>query len=203
MSDGRPYPWLSQQQEGSWTEARYLIYQPFGGLCNQLACLECAVALARATGRTLVLPRWRAQYGQPWLSEGSDYFDLSPLSRIVRCATLDQFAAARAGSGDGEGVALVRLHLCFNPAWADARGWELFPELRSLLANLEYLREVDAAAGLRLGIAAGSAAERRRCRSRVAEGGRERFSESRQRRREEEMPARESQSVGERGSLRE
>ena len=150
-------------------EARYLIYQPFGGLCNQLACLECAVALARATGRTLVLPRWRAQYGQPWLSEGSDYFDLSPLSRIVRCATLDQFAAARAGSGDGEGVALVRLHLCFNPAWADARGWELFPELRSLLANLEYLREVDAAAGLRLGIAAGSAAERRRCRSRVAE----------------------------------
>ena len=73
MSDGRPYPWLSQQQEGSWTEARYLIYQPFGGLCNQLACLECAVALARATGRTLCVMHVVRRESTPccWVPHGS------------------------------------------------------------------------------------------------------------------------------------
>ena len=55
------------------------------GMCNQFSCLECAVALARLTGRTLVLPRWRPQYGFAWMGDTSEYFDveaLAPRSRV-------------------------------------------------------------------------------------------------------------------------
>ena len=144
--DGRPYPWLSCSASVSSAAAageRYLVYQPFAGMCNQFSCLECAVALARVTGRTLVLPRWRPQYGWPWLGETPEYFDTAPLSKLVRCITLDELAKVRENCRTGEGVALLRLFLEYNPTWSD-RGFELYPALRSLLEGLEYFAEIDA-----------------------------------------------------------
>ena len=159
--DGRPYPWLNSTTaaniggDNAAPLKRYLIYQPFAGMCNQFSCLESAVAIARATGRTLVLPRWRPQYGWPWLGEMSEYFDTAPLSQLVRCVTLDEFAAERVGASPGEGVTLLRLALAYNPTWSD-RGFELYPDLRSLLVELEYFREVDQAGQLALGCGGGS-----------------------------------------------
>lgn len=157
--DGRPYPWLSGDAPSSADDERYLIYQPFAGMCNQFSCLECAVALARVTGRTLVLPRWRPQYGWQWLGETADYFDCGALASLVRCITLDEFEAARTcqGTDDGAGVALFRLALEYNPTWSD-RGFELYPALRSLLEGLEYFCEVNAGRRLRLGCEAASVA---------------------------------------------
>ena len=38
--DQRPYPWLARQDDGpSAVAERYLIYQPFAGMCNQFSCL--------------------------------------------------------------------------------------------------------------------------------------------------------------------
>ncbi len=169
--DGRPYPWLSAAgpTEGASSEGgeneRFLLYQPFAGMCNQFSCLECAVALARALGRTLVLPRWRPQYGCAWAGGTEEYFDPAALSRLVRCVTLDEFAArrrARRGGGGegggtaggeergGDGVALFRLSLAYNPTWSD-RGFALYPLLRTLLEQLDYFREMDANGELRLG----------------------------------------------------
>jgi hypothetical protein len=152
--DARPYPWLSSGSEptNDGTE-RYLIWQPFAGMCNQFSCLECAVAVARLTGRTLVLPRWRPQYGWDWCGATGDYFDVAPLTQLCKCITLEHFAEVRAVAADGEGVALFRLELASNPTWSE-QGFELYPKLRSLLDELEYFRLVDAESALRLGVAA-------------------------------------------------
>ena len=161
--DGRPYPWLTSSARSVNDPAaaaadalreRFLIYQPFAGMCNQFSCLESATAIARTTGRTLVLPRWRPQYGWPWLGATADYFDVAPLSQLVRCITLEEFAAARTGAAPGEGVALFRLALAYNPTWSD-KGFGLYPDLRSLLVELEYFREVDSAGVLKLGCGGG------------------------------------------------
>ena len=161
--DGRPYPWLTSSARSVNDPAaaaadalreRFLIYQPFAGMCNQFSCLESATAIARTTGRTLVLPRWRPQYGWPWLGATADYFDVAPLSQLVRCITLEEFAAARTGAAPGEGVALFRLALAYNPTWSD-KGFGLYPDLRSLLVELEYFREVDGAGVLKLGCGGG------------------------------------------------
>ena len=153
--DGRPYPWLScPSAPSSATEETYLVYQPFAGMCNQFSCLECAVALARITGRTLVLPRWRPQYGYSWCGETADYFEPSALDPLVKCITLDEFAERRASSADGEGIALYRLVLEYNPTWSE-KGFELYPLLKTLLDDLEYFREVDKEGKLRLGCGCG------------------------------------------------
>ena len=151
--DGRPYPWLSaaaMTTEPPSAGERYLIYQPFAGMCNQFSCIECAVAVARATGRTLVLPRWRPQYGWPWLGATADYFNVSALLDVVPCITLEAFAARRVAAKPGEGVALIRLALEYNPTWS-VRGFDLYPALGTLLDNLEYFREIDADDALSLG----------------------------------------------------
>ena len=161
--DGRPYPWLSRAASAppsavAVANERYLIYQPFAGMCNQFSCLECAVALARTTGRTLVLPRWRPQYGWPWLGETAEYFDTAPLSKLVKCFTLNDFAMARQGCQPGEGVALFHLSLEYNPTWS-GRGFELYPALKSLLEGLEYFCEVDSGGKLQLGCGEGGSVE--------------------------------------------
>ena len=164
--DGRAYPWLSSSTraqrvlvDGEAVEdERFLIYQPFAGMCNQFSSLECAVTLARLTGRTLVLPRWRPQYGWPWLGETHEYFDASSLSQLTKCVTLDEFAQTRRHVSPGEGVALFRLELAYNPTWS-AKGFELYPALRSLLEELEYFNEIDKGGALRLGCSHGTPCE--------------------------------------------
>ena len=153
--DNRPYPWLARQDDGPSVVAgeRYLIYQPFAGMCNQFSCLECAVALARTLGRTLVLPRWRPQYGHPWLCNSDAYFDVGALAELVSCIDLEEFAKRRSGK-PGAGVVLCRTHLEYNPTWSDPKGFELYPALQSLLQDLEYFHLVDDEAALRLGFAA-------------------------------------------------
>jgi hypothetical protein len=140
--DGRPYPWLSGTAARPAGGPRYLLYQPFAGMCNQFSCLECAAAIARITGRTLVLPRWRPQYGWPWLGDTSEYFDPTPLRRLVPYVTLDELEAARRAEGEvgeGAGVALLRITLAYNPTWSE-QGFGLYPKLRELLLGLEYFR---------------------------------------------------------------
>ena len=152
--DGRPYPWLSTAlapAEASDSES-FLVYQPFAGMCNQFSCLECAVAIARATGRTLVLPRWRPQYGWPWLGETADYFEASQINTLVRTISIDEFAARRGAAAAGSDVCLVHLSLEYNPTWSD-RGFELYPALRSLLHELEYFALLDDEHCARLGCA--------------------------------------------------
>jgi len=97
-----------------------------------------------------VLPRWRPQYGWSWCGSTADYFDCAALSQLVKCVTLDEFAAKRAGAADGSGVALYRLVLEYNPTWSD-KGFSLYPKLRTLLDDLEYFGQVDAAGKLGLG----------------------------------------------------
>ena len=157
--DQRPYPWLARQDDGPSAVAgeRYLIYQPFAGMCNQFSCLECAVALARTLGRTLVLPRWRPQYGHPWLCNSDAYFDVGALAELVSCIDLEEFAKRRLehhARKPGAGVVLCRTHLEYNPTWSDPKGFELYPALQSLLQDLEYFHLVDDEAALRLGFAA-------------------------------------------------
>ena len=154
--DNRPYPWLARQDDGPSVVAgeRYLIYQPFAGMCNQFSCLECAVALARTLGRTLVLPRWRPQYGHPWLCNSDAYFDVGALAELVSCIDLEEFAKRRSGKPAGAGVVLCRTHLEYNPTWSDPKGFELYPALQSLLQGLEYFHLVDDEAALRLGFGA-------------------------------------------------
>ena len=151
--DGRAYPWLSTTTNQAISsgvsgqealQERFLIYQPFAGMCNQYASLESAVCVARVTGRILVLPRWRPQYGWPWLGSTSDYFDTMPLSKLVRFITLEDFASIRQGLKHGEGVALYRIKLAHNPTWTE-RGFDLYPALKSLLVDLEYFCEIDSA----------------------------------------------------------
>jgi hypothetical protein len=142
--DKRPYPWLAtgRREATAYQSSRFLIYQPFAGMCNQFSSLECAVALARTLGRTLVLPRWRPQYGCPWMGSSADYFNIDVLSELVRCITVEQFISELHSVGGchngGEGVALCRIHLEYNPTWSSPRGFELYPDLRSLLHELEY-----------------------------------------------------------------
>jgi len=158
--DNRPYPWLVRQDDGLSAVAagqeRYLIYQPFAGMCNQFSCLECAVALARILGRTLVLPRWRPQYGYPWLGNSDAYFDVGALHELVSCIDLEEFAKRRSGKSSA-GVVLCRTHLEYNPTWSDPKGFELYPALQSLLQGLEYFQLVDDEAALHLGFAAAPA----------------------------------------------
>lgn len=158
--DGRLYPWLACADEGaavpSTAPGRYLIYQPFAGMCNQFSCLECAVALARLLGRTLVLPRWRPQYGFPWMGSSADYFDTERLSQLVRCITLEQFKDECSASGaPGAGVAFCRVALEYNATWSDPRGFELYPALRALLRDLEYFAHVEGTLGVALGLGGG------------------------------------------------
>eukprot|EP00966_Prymnesium_polylepis_P083008 1922828-Prymnesium_polylepis.1 len=161
--DDRPYPWLAiaDLEEHAADSERYLIYQPFAGMCNQFSCLECAVGIARILGRTLVLPRWRPQYGWEWVGSSTDYFDVAELSKLVRCISLEQFVAdfVRGGSGmaapprrAGEGVALCRLALDYNETWSNPRGFELYPALKSLLDDLEYFATLEAQQGAALGL---------------------------------------------------
>ena len=150
--DGRPYPWLScPSAPSSATEETYLVYQPFAGMCNQFSCLECAVALARITGRT---PCCRAG-GRNMVIRGAARRPIT-LSRrprsAVKCITLDEFAERRR-CRHGEGIALYRLVLEYNPTWSE-KGFELYPLLKTLLDDLEHFREVDKD-GLRLGCGRG------------------------------------------------
>ena len=149
--DNRPYPWLARRAQQTGAEERYLIYQPFAGMCNQFSCLQCSVALARILGRTLVLPRWRPQYGYPWFLDSDAYFDVGKLSALVSCIDLQEFARRREGKAAGAGVTLCRTHLEYNPTWSDPKGFELYPDLQSLLTELEYFHLVDGESSLRLG----------------------------------------------------
>ena len=110
-------------------------------MCNQFSCLECAVALARILSRTLVLPRWRPQYGYPWLCNSDAYFDVGALHELVSCVDLEEFTKRRSGKSSA-GVVLCRTHLEYNPTWSDPKGFELYPALQSLLQGLEYLKLV-------------------------------------------------------------
>jgi len=159
--DNRPYPWLAtrRDEDGDQPAAgneRFLIYQPFAGMCNQFSCLECCVAIARILGRTLVLPRWRPQYGYPWLKNSDAYFEVGGLASLVNCIDLEEFARRRAGKPAGEGVVLCRTHLEYNATWSDPKGFELYPALKSLLHDLEYMHLVDAESQLRLGFSPSS-----------------------------------------------
>ena len=136
--DGRPYPWLTDDAASTHDDERFLIYQPFAGMCNAFSCLECAVAFARILGRTLVLPRWRPQYGWPWLGSSADYFSVEKLHELCQAITIDEFEARRPTAG----VHLCRIFLEYNPTWSDPQGFELYPALKSLLVDLEYFAEI-------------------------------------------------------------
>ena len=67
------------------------------------------MAAAKLTGRTLVLPRWRPQYGCPWMGETDEYFNVDVLRSLVSCITLKEFALRRASAAHaGEGRAGAR-----------------------------------------------------------------------------------------------
>ena len=85
-----------------------------------------------------MLPRWRPQYGWPWLGSSADYFSVEKLHELCQAITIDEFEARRPTAG----VHLCRIFLEYNPTWSDPQGFELYPALKSLLVDLEYFAEI-------------------------------------------------------------
>ena len=83
-------------------------------------------------------PRWRPQYGWPWLGSSADYFSVEKLHELCQAITIEEFEARRPTAG----VHLCRVFLEYNPTWSDPQGFELYPALKSLLVDLEYFTEI-------------------------------------------------------------
>ena len=86
------------------------------------------------------------------MGASSDYFNVEALSKLVRCVTIEKFVADYCSSRAGTGVALCRVALEYNETWSNPRGFELYPDLKSLLHDLEYFALVEAEQGAALGL---------------------------------------------------
>ncbi len=117
--------------------ARYLVYQPPGGLGEWVAALRHAIGVARALSRILVVPPilWEGDLRKPL--NYSDVFDLDGLNRTSQ-SFIEWHRFKRLGI---EPTTIVLLHtrepdLVASRDFFDAAGWDLVPVVHMVAQNV-------------------------------------------------------------------